>query len=309
MVHSFFVKLWPFFGLWQFVSLCSKRWDSFKMDVDDFRWICLCLVETVIGGPRWATWNHSSLEGDANLWLATLKVVKLVGVVAVPPGRAIRNPGFEICIIWARAAVYYQGTPVFLCHNTAGFNGLHWMNLYLFQWCPGLGHGHHADLGFWWRGVGIHIERKSRDRIPNQVRDQSFICKYVYFLCWRETINITPYCECRQTLLPHFYSGNCYYLFRLGRTGFSYAGGIYWHTRIHTYSGWALRMPAYDEFWYSLSYAHARRQQDGSSLHESSEHVIVSTRSLEVVPYIEKFYACTKSLSVCQRTARMQRAS
>ena len=77
MVHSFFVKSWQFLGLWQFVSLYSKRWDSFKMAVDDCRWICLCLVETAIGGPRWATRNHSSLEDDANLWLATLKVVKL----------------------------------------------------------------------------------------------------------------------------------------------------------------------------------------------------------------------------------------
>ena len=49
-------------------------------------------------------------------------------------------------------------------------------------------------------------------------------------VCWGETININPYCECRQTLLPHFYSGDCYYLFPLGLTGFSYAGGIYWHT-------------------------------------------------------------------------------
>ena len=49
MVHSIFVKLWPFLGLWQFVSLYSKRWDSFKMAVDDFRWICLCLVETANG--------------------------------------------------------------------------------------------------------------------------------------------------------------------------------------------------------------------------------------------------------------------
>ena len=32
-----------------------------------------------------------------------------------------------------------------------------------------------------------------------------YICSF--FFCRRETININPYCECRQTLLPHFYGG------------------------------------------------------------------------------------------------------
>ena len=88
----------------------------------------------------------------------------------------------------------------------------------MFQWCSGRGHGPHADLVFWWRGVGIHIERKSRGRIPPT--GPSFVHMFIFF-CWGETIYINPYCECRQTLLPHFYSGDCFYLFRLGRTGFS----------------------------------------------------------------------------------------
>ena len=116
------------------------------------------------------------------------------------------------------------------------------MDWYPFQWCPGRGHGPHADLVFWWQGVGIHIERKSRGHIPPT--GPTFVHMFIFF-CWRETININPYCECRQTLLPHFYSGYRYYLFRLGRTGFFYAGGIYWHTRI----GLPLTFDLYELFW------------------------------------------------------------
>ena len=35
MVLSFLSQSWPFLGLWQFVSLCLGRWNSFKMSVDD----------------------------------------------------------------------------------------------------------------------------------------------------------------------------------------------------------------------------------------------------------------------------------
>ena len=57
MVHSFFVKLWPFLGLWQFVSLYSRRWDSFKMAVDDFRWNLLMFSRdryrgSTMGNPK-----------------------------------------------------------------------------------------------------------------------------------------------------------------------------------------------------------------------------------------------------------------
>ena len=35
MVLSFLSKSWPLLGLWQFVSLCLRRWNSFKMSVED----------------------------------------------------------------------------------------------------------------------------------------------------------------------------------------------------------------------------------------------------------------------------------
>ena len=61
-------------------------------------------------------------------------------------------------------------------------------------------------------------------------------------------------------------------------------------------------------FCHSLSYADARRQHVGRWLSERSEHVVIRTRTLELVAYAEKFYACTKILCVCLRTARTQRA-
>ena len=36
-------------------------------------------------------------------------------------------------------------------------------------------------------------------------------------------VTMYSHSECLKTLLPHFYSKDCYYLFRLGRTVFSYA--------------------------------------------------------------------------------------
>ena len=61
-------------------------------------------------------------------------------------------------------------------------------------------------------------------------------------------------------------------------------------------------------FCHSLSYAGARRQHVGRWLSERSEHGVIRTRSSELVAYAEKFYACTKILCVCRRTARTQRA-
>ena len=59
-------------------------------------------------------------------------------------------------------------------------------------------------------------------------------------------------------------------------------------------------------FCHSLSYADARRQHVGRWLSERSEHGVIRTRTLELVAYAEKFYACTKILCVCRRTARTQ---
>ena len=61
-------------------------------------------------------------------------------------------------------------------------------------------------------------------------------------------------------------------------------------------------------FCHSLSYADARRQHVGRWLSERSEHGVIRTCTLELVAYAEKFYACTKILCVCRRTARTQRA-
>ena len=61
-------------------------------------------------------------------------------------------------------------------------------------------------------------------------------------------------------------------------------------------------------FCHSLSYADARRQHVGRWLSERSEHGVIRTRTSELVAYAEKFYACTKILCVCRRTARTQRA-
>ena len=62
------------------------------------------------------------------------------------------------------------------------FHGLHWMDWYPFQWCSSRGHGPHADLVFWWRGVGIHIERKSRGRIPPTGPSFVHICSFFFWL-------------------------------------------------------------------------------------------------------------------------------
>ena len=61
-------------------------------------------------------------------------------------------------------------------------------------------------------------------------------------------------------------------------------------------------------FCHSLSYADARRQHVGRWLSERSEHDVIRARTSELVAYAEKFYACTKILCVCRRTARTQRA-
>ena len=71
------------------------------------------------------------------------------------------------------------------------------------------------------------------------------------------------------------------------------------------YSVWALRMTT---FCHSLSYADARRQHVSRSLRERSQHVVIRTCTSELVVYAEKFYACTKIICVCRRTARTQQA-
>ena len=61
-------------------------------------------------------------------------------------------------------------------------------------------------------------------------------------------------------------------------------------------------------FCHSLSYADARRQHVGRWLSERSEHGVIRYRTSELIAYAEKFYASTKILCVCRRTARTQRA-
>ena len=47
-------------------------------------------------------------------------------------------------------------------------------------------------------------------------------------------------------------------------------------------------------FCHTLSYADARRQHAGRWLSELSEHAVIRARTSELVPYADKFYACTK---------------
>ena len=68
--------------------------------------------------------------------------------------------------------------------------------------------------GCWEDIVGIHMECRSQGRIPPT--GPSFVQNL-----WRNH----PHYEYHQTLLPSFFSGDWYYLFRLGQTGFSCAEG------------------------------------------------------------------------------------
>ena len=96
---------------------------------------------------------------------------------------------------------------ILLCHNsTAWFRGLHWMyGLVSFPWCSGHSHKPYVE---WWGG-GIHPEGNLRAAF----HWPGLNCTYV-----EGKPNINPHCECRQTLLPYFYGGNCYHLFPLCRT-------------------------------------------------------------------------------------------
>ena len=60
-----------------------------------------------------------------SVWQLLKLLDKLVGVVAVPPGRAIPNPGSGFASFRRVRQFFLRALRFFLCHNTAGFHGLH----------------------------------------------------------------------------------------------------------------------------------------------------------------------------------------
>ena len=137
MVLSLLSKSRPFLGLWQFVSLCLRRWNSFKMSVDDSACLLMFSHDRHRGplrafgrSPEKAVILQSLLPDEFPDWKVggsadgRGRISSVEGVTAGAPRAAQRVSAVPL----VPAVVFTPSASVFPPPKFGGVTDVHWMD-------------------------------------------------------------------------------------------------------------------------------------------------------------------------------------
>ena len=156
--------------------------------------------------------------------------------MAVPPGRAGYEPGVRDCASFRRVSAVFSPNQ-----QNPSFSLLQIIQLWTKLWTaftdmPQLV-SYSSDVpvvvmrtsrgSYCFGGISARNSRVERKSLRPHSTDRSFICTYDFFVegktIWHVILNTV---NAAKPLLPHFYSGNCFYLSSVWvGQGSSYAGG------------------------------------------------------------------------------------